>query len=175
MLSMPPATTTSRRARAQKIMGDHGGFHARAAHLVDRRRARRERQPSADGGLPRRRLPLPRRQHAAHQDFVDAVGRDPGPLDRGRNGARAKRVRRRVLQVAEKAAHRRARRADDDDGVWGGHWDRLSARVEAASATPFWRWTGAQGRKLSYRGRASDEESRRVEERTCPRRRQTSG
>ena len=99
---------------------------------------------SADGGLPRRRLALPRRQHAAHQDFVDAVGRDPGPLDRGRNRARAERVRRRVLQVAKKAAHWRARRADDDDGVCGGHGIGLRC-VEAACATSFsgtsWRAT----------------------------------
>ena len=72
-----------RRARAQKVVGDHGRLHARAAHLVDRRRARREGQPRADRRLTRRRLTLARRQHAAHQDFVDAVGGDPGPLDRG--------------------------------------------------------------------------------------------
>ena len=76
------------------------------------------RQSGADSRLARRRLAQARRQHAAHQDFVDAVGRDPRPLDGGRDRARAERRGRHVLEVAEKAAHRRARRADDDDGVW---------------------------------------------------------
>ena len=80
-----------------------------------------ERQAGAERGLARRRLTLTGRQHAAHQDFLDAFGRDARPFDRGGNGARAERGRRNILEIAEKAAHRRARRADDDDGVFSGH------------------------------------------------------
>ena len=109
------------RARAQEVVRDHRRLHARAAHLVDRGRASRERQSGPDRRLTRRGLALARRQYAAHQDFVDAVGRDPRPLDRGPDRARAKSGRADVLQVAEKAAHRRARRADDDDRVLSAH------------------------------------------------------
>ena len=143
------------RAGAQKVVGDHGGLHARAAHLVDGRRARRERQAGADRRLPRRRLPLPRRQHAAHQDFVDAVGGDPCPLDGGRNRARAERMGRRVLQVAEKAAHRRARRADDDDGICGGHGAGLRLR-RSGCARSFEQGLARTASSHSYRGQASD-------------------
>ncbi len=105
------------RARAQEVVGDHRRLHARAAHLVDRRRASRERQPRAERRLARRRLALARRQHAAQQDLVDAVSRDIRAFDRGENRARAQRRGGDVLQLAEKAADRRARRSDDDDGV----------------------------------------------------------
>ena len=96
------------------------------------------------------RLALARRQDAAHQDFVDACRRDLRPLDRSRDRARAERGGGNVLEVAEKAAHWRARRADDDDGVcchWIGSPLALKRPRDVAS-----RWTGAQSRRLSYRG-----------------------
>ena len=120
-------------AGAQEVMGDHRGLHARAAHLVDRGRASRERQSGADSRLARRGLALARRQYAAHQDFVDACRRDPRPLDGGRDRACAERRGGNVLEVAEKAAHRRARRADDDDGVLA-HASSLRKRCRAACA-----------------------------------------
>ena len=80
-------------------------------------------QPTASGtpalmrGLPRRRLALARRQHVAHDHFVDVVGRDARARDRrlDRDGAEVARRQRR--EVALKAAHRRARRADNHDGI----------------------------------------------------------
>ena len=45
MLSMPPATTISAEPAQQEVVGEHRGLHARAAHLVDRRRP-------ADSGSP---------------------------------------------------------------------------------------------------------------------------
>ena len=43
------------------------------------------------------------------------------PLDGGGDRARAERRGGDILQIAEKAAHRRARGADDDNGVSGVH------------------------------------------------------
>ena len=111
---MPPATTMSALPAREKIVREHRRLHARAAHLVDGRGADAERHARAERGLPRRRLALAGGQHAAHHDLVDGVGRQAGALQRGAAIARgAERGRGDVLEIAEKAAHRRARRADD--------------------------------------------------------------
>ena len=55
-------------------------------------------------------------------------GRDAGPLDRRLDRARAELRRRHILEVAKKAAHRRAGRANDDNRV-DGHDFRSLARA----------------------------------------------
>jgi hypothetical protein len=78
-----------------------------------------QRQPGAERGLPRRRLALAGGQHAAHHHLVDPVGVDAAIGERGADRRRAEFGRRRRGKLALKAAHRRARRADDDDGFHG--------------------------------------------------------
>jgi hypothetical protein len=57
--------------------------HARAAHLVHRGAAGRQRQPGAERGLARRRLALAGGQHAAHDHFIDLFRLEAGALDGG--------------------------------------------------------------------------------------------
>ena len=64
-----------------------------------------------------------------------------------------------VLQIAEKAAHRRARRADDDDGVCRSSW--IGSPLESKRpCDAISRGTGAQRRCLSYKGGPIDKERR---------------
>ena len=127
MLSMPPATTTSAEPARRRSLASIAAFMPEPHILLTVVAPAAMRQPGADRRLARRRLALARRQHAAHQDFVDAFGRDIRPFDRGGDRPRPQRRGGDVLQVAEKAAHRRARRADDDDGVFSVHGPCLRA------------------------------------------------
>jgi hypothetical protein len=62
------------RFRDQRVVREDHRLHRRAAHLVHRRAAGRERQSRLDGRLPRRRLSLSGGQHATEDRLVD-VGR----------------------------------------------------------------------------------------------------
>ena len=108
MLSMPPATMTLVAAREQQIVGQHRRFHSRAAHLVDGGAAGGERQAGAEARLARRRLALPGRQHAAHDDLLNVLGFEAGALDGRADRHCAKLRRREVLELALQPAHRRA-------------------------------------------------------------------
>jgi hypothetical protein len=89
---MPPATMTSL-LPARQVVRQHGGLHARAAHLVDRGAAGRQRQAGAERGLAGGRLAEAGGQHAAHDHLLDLLGREAGALDRGldRDGAELRR------------------------------------------------------------------------------------
>ena len=61
MLSMPPATITSAEPAVEHVVREDRRLHARAAHLVDRRRLGRAREARAERRLARRRLAEARR------------------------------------------------------------------------------------------------------------------
>ena len=58
-------------AGRERVMRHDRRLHARAAHLVDRRRLDRLRQPGAERRLARRRLAEAGGQHAAHDNLLD--------------------------------------------------------------------------------------------------------
>lgn len=114
---MPPATATSTEPAREHVVREHGGAHARTAHLVDGRAARGERQPRAERGLTGRRLAEAGRQHAAHQRLVDLRGLQSGALERGGDGGGAQLRRGERGEFALKGRHRRAGGGDDHDGI----------------------------------------------------------
>ena len=63
------------------------------------------------------RLALACREHAAEDHFFDVIARESRPLDGGPDRGGAELGRLHVLEVALEAAHRRARRTDDNDGI----------------------------------------------------------
>jgi hypothetical protein len=69
-------------AGRERVMGEDGGLHAAAAHLVDGGRLDVEWQARADAGLAGGRLAKARGQDAAHEDLLDALGIDAGALHR---------------------------------------------------------------------------------------------
>jgi len=83
MLSMPPDTTIS--AEPALIMSVPAWWlscQSRQTLLIGGG-ARRIWQPGAARGLPRRRLALSGREHAAHEDLVDPLRRQFGAFQRG--------------------------------------------------------------------------------------------
>ena len=105
------------RARRDEVVREHDGLHAGAAHLVDGGAGRRFRQARAERGLAAGRLALACREHAAEDHFFDVIARESRPLDGGPDRGGAELGRLHVLEVALEAAHRRARRTDDNDGI----------------------------------------------------------
>ena len=59
------------------------------------------------------------RQHAAHEDLLDLVPAEPGPLQRRRHRGRTEVRGLGAAQASLEAAHRRAGEGGDDDGVCG--------------------------------------------------------
>ena len=105
------------RAGSDLVVRKHRRFHRGAAHLVDRRAARRERQARFQCRLPRRRLTLPRRQHIAHDRFLHVVRTKPSALDRRLDHYGAQIAGGKRRKVALHRTHRRARCTDDDDWI----------------------------------------------------------
>ena len=66
----------SRASRADAVMRKHDGFHARTAHLIDRRAGRRLGQAGGKRGLAGGSLALARRQDAAKNQLVDLLWPD---------------------------------------------------------------------------------------------------
>jgi hypothetical protein len=93
-------------AAAQIVGGDHGGAHAGAADLADGERAGLDRHAGLDSRLPRRRLPEPGRQNAAHVDLVDVAWLELGALQGAGDGARAQRRSGESLERALEGANR---------------------------------------------------------------------
>ncbi|KGC57475.1 acetyl-CoA acetyltransferase domain protein [Burkholderia mallei] len=104
-------------ARHEHVVREHRRAHARAAHLVDRRAADRQRQLRAERRLPRRRLPLPGGQHAAHHRLVDLLRLQARALERRGDRGRAQLRCGERRELALKARDRRARRRCDDDRI----------------------------------------------------------
>ena len=86
MLSIPPATTKLESPSRTASVGEPDGGHPREAHLVDRHRGHGHGEPTGDGGLSCRDLPLSGLEHVAEQDLVDCrwidTGAGKGPRDR---------------------------------------------------------------------------------------------
>ena len=112
-----------RAAGRNQVMCQHHRLHAGAAHLVDGACARRVGQARADRCLPRRRLPLPGRQDAAENHFLDRLGRNLAALQGGADSGCAELRSGRILQVALKSAHCGAGGTDDDDRIKHCHFN----------------------------------------------------
>ena len=123
------------RAREDEVMGEHRRLHARAAHLVDGRRAHAKRQTGPEACLPRGRLALAVRQHATHHHLADIGPGDARAGQRGLDGAGAERWGSHISEVAEKSAHGRARRARDYDRI--GHGASLTLLLPASQRSAF--------------------------------------
>ena len=97
---------------------EHDGLQSRAADAVDRRRARRHRQPTAQGRLPGGRLAGTGLEHLAHEDLIDRdIGREAAPLDSRADGDAAELDRRHLGQRAAELADRRPGGADEVDAA----------------------------------------------------------
>ena len=68
------------------LRGEHDGFEARAAHLVDRGGADGLREAGGDGRLPGHVLAQAGGKDVAADDFVDRLGGNAGPLERRLDG-----------------------------------------------------------------------------------------
>jgi len=105
----------------QLVMGNHGGFHPRSAHLVERRGRHVLRQARREGRLARRRLALSGTKHIAHDDLVHLIGRNTGTLQCSLDGNAAEFGRTHGGEFALKPAHRRSGGTCDDDRIGNGH------------------------------------------------------
>ena len=95
-------------ARRDALRGEHHGLQARPAHLVDGHRRHVVLQPAVERRLSCRILSFARRDHVAHDAFVDGARLDTGAADGLAHGDGAELRRREILQRAEKLARRRA-------------------------------------------------------------------
>ena len=109
------------RAGQDQVVGQHGGLHARAAHLVDGGGAGGVGQAGAARGLAGGGLALAGGQDAAHQHLVDALRRQGGAIECGADRVRAQSGGGKAGQLPLKAAEGRSRGGDDDDGIEVGH------------------------------------------------------
>src|SRR5579859_6335626 len=121
MLSMPPATITSALPASSKSWASMAAFMPEPHILFDRRTLDAERQAGAQSRLAGRSLPLPGRQHAAHDGFLDRLGGQARALQRGLDGGGAEFGGGDILEIALQAGHRRAGGTDDDDRIGGRH------------------------------------------------------
>jgi hypothetical protein len=80
-------------ARGDLLRAEGDGTQARAAHLVHAEGRRIDRHTGRDRRLPRRVLALGRRQHLAHDHFIDIGRLDARPIERRVDGNLAKRMR----------------------------------------------------------------------------------
>jgi len=102
----------------ERVVGQHDGLHAGAAHLVDGGARHGERQARAKRGLPRGRLTLPRRQHAAHQNLAYVLGLQAGARHGRGDGTTAELRRGERGERTLEAANGRAGHSHDDDWVF---------------------------------------------------------
>ena len=108
-------------ARDQQIMGQHRRLHAGPTHFIDSGTARRLGHTRPQTGLTRRGLTQTGGQHIAEDHFAHILARHTGARQCLTDRDRAKLRGGRLLQVALKAAHRRARGTDNNDWVLLGH------------------------------------------------------
>ena len=95
---------------------------ARRAHLVDRVRGHVDRQPGADGGLPRGRLAGTALEHLSHDGVLDVAVLHVHAVERAADGDRAQLGRLLGRQTAAELPERRADGRNDD----GAHNDAES-------------------------------------------------
>ena len=91
MLSMPPATTISAPPAASASWAIITAFMPEPHILLTVVAPTLSGQSGAERRLPRRRLALAGRQHAAHDDLVDIAAGEAGALERRRE-SRGRRV-----------------------------------------------------------------------------------
>ena len=89
MLSMPPATITSAMPRASMSCAKIAACMPDPQTLLTVIASAELRKAGADRRLARRSLAEAGREHVAHEDLVDLLAADPGPLDRGLDRGRA--------------------------------------------------------------------------------------
>ena len=96
------------RACIDDVMGQHGRLHAGATDLVDGGGAGGVGQFGAAGGLASRCLTLSGRQYVAHENLIDPLGCNLGPLQRRADHVGAELVCAERRQFAHETAQRRA-------------------------------------------------------------------
>ena len=100
-------------AQGQLVITHHGGFHARAAHFVDRRCRDIFTQPCGKPRLPSWRLALPTRQNTTHQQLIHIMGRNITGSQSRCDRDTAQLARRHIGQSPLHPPHRRAGRSYD--------------------------------------------------------------
>ena len=100
-------------AGQQPVVPQNRGFHARAAHLVQRGATGALVQPGTQGSLTRRCLAEAGRQHAAKQHLFHTIVGNTRALNRSADRRSTQLRRGQALEVALKAAHGRARSTYD--------------------------------------------------------------
>ena len=93
-------------AQSDLVIGHHRSLHPRSAHLVQRGRGHLFAQTGGKACLPRRSLPLPRRQNAAHQNLIHRLR--ARALQCGSNGRSAQFSSGDAVEHALKPTHRGA-------------------------------------------------------------------
>ena len=99
------------------VVGQDGGFHARAAHFGQGDGTGALRQAAFETGLAGGGLALAGHQAVAKQHFFDFFWGDASPRDGGLDRSAAQVVRGQVGKTALEGTHGGAHGADDDDGV----------------------------------------------------------
>jgi hypothetical protein len=98
-------------------VSEHGGFHSGSAHFVDGNGTCGGGKAGFEHRLARGRLALASGKDAAHENFLDSIGRDGGAPNGGMNCGGAELMSGEIFEVAEKATDGGAGRAGEDDGV----------------------------------------------------------
>jgi hypothetical protein len=115
------------RAGGQGVVSQHGGHHARAAHLVDGRGLHRQRQAATERRLSGGRLAQARGQDAAHIDPFNLIAGDAGARDRRADRGGAQGGGGHAGEITLHGPHGRASERADDDGI--DHAGLLKARA----------------------------------------------
>ncbi len=121
----PPGDDHVGGAGGQGVVGQDGGLHAGAAHLVDGDRLHGIGQARAQGGLAGWRLAEAGGEHAAHDDLFHRLGVQARPFHGGPHGGRAKIGGLGGRQHPLETTHGRTGVGGDDDGISGGHAEFL--------------------------------------------------
>ena len=100
-------------ARRDHLVGEVDRVDARQADLVDGHRGHAHRDARVDRGLARGDLALAGLEHLAHEDVVDLLRADAGPLERGLDGNATEVHRGEVGERSRQLPDRRACRSDD--------------------------------------------------------------
>ena len=132
--SMPPATTTFAEPALIRSWPSITAFMPEPHTLLMVVQPARGRNARADRGLARGRLAEAGRQHAAHDHFVDLVGRDARVLERALDRGRAEGGGGNAGELAEQGADGGALGTDDDDV---GHGDSRRSGRQVAGTVRF--------------------------------------
>lgn len=122
------------------VMPQHDRLHARAAHLVDGRRANRVGNAGGNGRLSGRGLPLPGRKHTAHQHIVNIRKRNRSPLNSRADRRRTEIGRGHRFEFALEPTHSSTGGPNDHDRVMHSQihlpWPFSRLRKRPSSRSP---------------------------------------